>query len=125
MTKIGKILYPKYIGFIIVYSCVFLTIGVTTAKLLNKLFPEFEEPEENGKKQKSKIQYYFEIIIQISSIAVITYIFRELIHFIFTNIKSISLYGKPDKYAALIIAPTMFTAQPNLIKKIKYVWNIV
>jgi hypothetical protein len=34
------------------------------------------------------------------------------------------MYGNPDRFAALIIAPTMFAVQPNLINKIKYIWNV-
>ena len=32
--------------------------------------------------------------------------------------------GEPSKFASLVIAPIMFGSQPDLIKKIKYLWNI-
>ena len=118
-----QVLYPKYAGFIVMYAVLFLTIGVSAARLLDELFPKFNE---NDKENKGKFRYYIEVIIQISMIALVTYLFREVTHFLFTRVKGINkhMYGKPDKFAALIIAPTMFAAQPNLINKIKYIWNV-
>ena len=118
-----QVLYPKYAGFIALYAIIFLTVGVSVARVLDKIFPKFNE---NEKENKSKFRYYIEVIIQIALIATITYMFREIIHYLFTRVKGIKkhMYGKPDKFAALIIAPTMFAAQPHLINKIKYIWNV-
>ena len=33
------------------------------------------------------------------------------------------MYGNPDKFAVIILAPTMFSVQPNLIGKIKHIWG--
>jgi hypothetical protein len=119
----SQVLYPKYAGFIAVYAIIFLTIGVSAAKVLDELFPKFNE---NDKENKGKFRYYIEAIIQIAMIALVTYLFREIIHFVFARVKGIKkhMYGNPDRFAALIIAPTMFAAQPNLINKIKYIWNV-
>ena len=75
----SQVLYPKYAGFIALYAIIFLTIGVSTAKVLDELFPQFNE---NDKENKSKFRYYIEVIIQIALIAVVTYLFREIIHLI-------------------------------------------
>jgi hypothetical protein len=119
------VLYPKYAGFIAVYAIIFLTVGVSAARVLDELFPKFNE-NDNKNENKGKFRYYIEVIIQIALIALVTYLFREIVHFLFARVKSINkhMYGKPDKFAALIIAPTMFAAQPNLINKIKYIWNV-
>jgi hypothetical protein len=120
MTK--QVLYPKYATFIVIYACIFVTTGVLFARLLEKLFPKFDEKNKT-KKHKSII--FIEILLQISSIAVITYIFREYTNYFIESIDFFKkhTYGSPDKFAALIIAPTMFTVQPSLIKKINYLAN--
>ena len=32
-------------------------------------------------------------------------------------------FSNPSKYAILIVAPTMFSQQKSLIKKITHIWN--
>jgi len=120
MVKEAQILYPNYALFICLYACIFVTIGVFFANILNTIFPKYDET-------KNKIVIYIEVLLQIISIAMVTYIFREYTEYF---IKSFSFfkkrtYGSPDKFAALIIAPTMFSVQPNLIKKIKFLVNNV
>ena len=121
----SQIIYPKYAGFIILYAIVFLFIGVSIARGLDMLFPKFSE-DKNKAKRKQTIVYTSEISAQIAMIVVATYIFREIVHYLFTLplILRMNMYGKPDRFAALIIAPTMFAVQPNLISKIKYVWGL-
>ena len=100
----------------------FVTIGVTFAKLLDSIFPKFDETNP-----KNKLVLYVEVLLQISSIALITYIFREYIHYFIMSIDFLRKhnYGSPDKFATLIIAPTMFAVQPSLIKKIKFIVNSI
>jgi len=121
----SQIIYPKYAGFIIAYAIIFLFIGVSIARGLDMLFPKFSEDKDKAK-EKPIQNYLLEISAQIAMIVVATYIFREIVHYIFTLplILKINMYGKPDRFAALIIAPTMFAVQPNLISKIKYVWGL-
>ena len=111
------VLYPKYGGFIVLYAIVFLTVGVGSAKILDLIFPDFNETNP-----KNRFVMYIEVLLQTAAIAIITYIFREYTNY-FVNlvpVLSSSKYGSPDKFAALIIAPTMFSVQPHLIKKIRY-----
>ena len=117
-----QVLYPKYAGFIVLYACIFVTIGVFSARVLDSLFPEFDE---ETKTQKHKFLIFLEVLAQISSIAIITYIFREYTNYFVQSIKFLKKhsYGSPDKFAALIIAPTMFSVQPSLINKIKFLAN--
>ena len=109
-----KIIYWNYAIWIFVYSIVFLSIGVSIGELLNIMMPKFDE-------NKSKITILIEIYLQIGLIAVSTYIFREIVHYIFNS--TFNIKKKPDKFAVLIIAPTMFSQQSELIKKIHYVWD--
>lgn len=112
-----QVLYPKYAGFIVLYAIIFLTIGVGSAKILDLIFPDFDENNP-----KNRIVMYIEVLLQISAIALITYVFREYTNYIvnLVPVLSSSKYGSPDKFAALIIAPTMFSVQPHLIRKIRY-----
>lgn len=120
--KSDQVFYPMYALFIVIYACIFVTIGVFFAKIIDNIFPSFNELEH---KDKSKPLIYIEVLAQISAIAVITYIFREYIHHIIQSIDFFNKqsYGSPDKFAALIIAPTMFAVQPSLIRKIKFLSN--
>lgn len=121
--KSTQVFYPKYAGFIILYACLFLTIGVFSAKIIDSTFPKFNRNEYES--TKSKIILYIEVLAQIAAIALITYIFREYIHYFIQSINYFkkNSYGSPDKFAALIIAPTMFAVQPSLINKIKFLAN--
>ena len=116
MLKIGKkqIIYPQYAMWIVVYAILFLSFGVSVGELINKLMPIYDV-------NKSKLVLYLEVIIQISLIAVSTYIFREYINVILKN--SFNIYKNPDKFAVIIVAPTMFSQQKELIKKIQHIWD--
>ena len=91
--------------------------------MIDSFFPSFTEKD----KKKSKIIIYIEVLAQISAIALVTYIFREYVHYFIQSIEIFkkNTYGSPDKFAALIIAPTMFSVQPSLISKIKFLANSI
>lgn len=122
----GQIIYPKYALFIIIYAVIFLLIGVSIGRGFDIIFPKFLEEKDSNVEHKSKGRYIGEILLQIAAIVVSTYIFRELVHFVFEQIEILRVnnFGKPDRFAVLILAPTMFSVQPNLIKKIQYVWGL-
>ena len=110
----NKIIYWNYALWIFLYSIVFLTLGVSFGKILDNIIPKLD-------KNKSKIVILMEVYLQIGLISVITYILREIVHYIF-NI-TFSIEKKPDKFAVLILSPTLFSQQSELIKKINYIWN--
>ena len=124
MAASKQIIYPKYALFIVLYACVFLTIGVLSAKVLDNIFPKFDPKKKN---HKHKLILFLEVLLQVSAIAIITYVFREYVSKMVESIKYLNqfLHGSPDKFAALIIAPTMFTVQPSLTDKIEYLANSV
>lgn len=109
-----KIIYPKYAMWIFIYSILFLTFGVSSGELLDKLMPKYDET-------KTKIVLFIEVCIQIGLIAVTTYVFREYINYFLKN--TFDIYKNPDKFAVLIVAPTMFSQQKDLIKKIHNIWD--
>lgn len=114
-----QIFYPKYAFFISIYAMIFTIIGTSIAKLLDTYFPSYV-------KNKKKYIIFVEILLQISFNCVLFYAMREYTHalFIAFNFLKRHIYGNPAKFASLIISPTVFLAQPNLIKKIAYLWSI-
>lgn len=112
--KKTKIIYPKYAFWIIIYAIIFFSIGVTIGKILDTYLPKYD-------KDKKKSILLLEIYLQIGLIALSTYIFRENVDFILKNLFKIN--KSPDKFAILIVAPTMFGQQKELMKKLNHLWN--
>ena len=112
----------KYISLIIIYGILFFTLGVTFAKLNEKLFPVFNKAELS----KPKYIILIEATLQILTTIIITYMIRSFVRLIFDTLLQFSnkLNRSPDKFAVIIVAPTMFAAQPNLTNKIRYIWSI-
>ena len=112
--KKTKIIYPKYAFWIIIYAIIFFSIGVTIGKILDTYLPKYD-------KDKKESILLLEIYLQIGLIALTTYIFRENVDFILKNLFKIK--KSPDKFAILIVAPTMFGQQKELMKKLNHLWN--
>ena len=112
----------KYIILIIIYGILFFILGVTLAKFNEKLFPKFDKTTLTKKKYIVLIEATLQILITI----LITYIIRHIVRTIFDNLLKFKnkLNRSPDKFAVIIVAPTMFAAQPNLTNKIRYIWSI-
>ena len=112
--KKSKIIYPEYAFWIFIYAIIFLTIGVSVGEILNNLFPKYD-------KEKSETRLLLEIYLQVGLIAVISYIFREYADFILKY--TFKIEKSPEKFAVLIVAPTMFSQQKELIKKLSHIWD--
>ena len=113
-------IYSNYALIIMLYTIIFIPITITTGQILNNLFPKFD----GNTKYKNKVVIYTEITLQILSIVIITYFYREIIDYFMLYIFKIKKYGTPEKYASLILAPVIFSSQPSLINKIRYLWKI-
>lgn len=112
--KKTKIVYPEYAFWILIYAILFLTIGISIGKMLDTYLPKYD-------KNKKESILLLEIYIQIGLIAISTYVFREYIDFILK--KTFKIQKSPDKFAILIVAPTMFGQQKELLKKLNHIWN--
>jgi len=110
-----KIIYWKYAMWIGIYSIIFVTLGVTIGKLLDNSLPKHDET-------KTKSKLLLEIYIQIALVGVATYIMREYTEHIMKSMFKIE--KSPDKFAVLIIAPTLFSQMKNLANKITHVWKM-
>ena len=121
-----QVIYPRYAALVFLTSAIFLLLGVSFAKFLDNTFPKFKNIKEESDEIpiKYKGQILIEVIVQIGIIAVFSYILREVvINIIYLIFGKKNVIGKPDKYAILIVAPTMFSQQKSLINKITYLWN--
>jgi hypothetical protein len=107
---------------IIIYGILFFILGVTLAKFNEKLFPEFNKTSLT----KAKYIVLIEATLQILTTILITYIIRHFVKTIFDNLLKFKnkLNRSPDNFSVIIVAPTMFAAQPNLMNKIRYIWSI-
>jgi hypothetical protein len=116
------VLYPKYTLFVSIYSIFLFIIGITYAKFIDNLLDDFRE--ENNK--KSKFIIWTETIAQVVLLVLGSYILREFIDYLFRNVFDLNthIFGNPDRFAVIIVAPTMFFTQKNLQRKINYLWNI-
>lgn len=112
----------KYISLIIIYGILFFILGVTFAKLNEKLFPVFNKSTLS----KPKYKVLIEATLQILTTIIITYMIRSIVRIMFDNLLQFKnrLNRSPDKFAVIIVAPTMFAVQPNLTNKIRYIWSI-
>ena len=115
MLKGKKIIYWTYAFWIFVYAIVFLSIGVTICKSLERYMPKLDE-------KKHKLLTLLEIYLQIGLVAVLTYIMREYVEAVFKTFFKIE--KKPGSFSALIIAPTLFSQMPTLMAKLQYIWKI-
>lgn len=111
-----KVIYWDYAKWVFIYSIIFLTIGVTIGKLLERYMPVHDD-------KKHKLVVLLEIYLQIGAIAVLTYLMREYVE-AFLNLY-FRIQKRPGKFAALVIAPTLFSQMPNLINKLHHVWALI
>lgn len=116
------VLYPKYTFFVSIYSIFLFVIGITYAKFIDNLLDDFLEE----KNKKSKLLIWTETIVQVVLSVLGIYILREFIDYLFRNVLNLNthIFGNPDRFAVIIVAPTMFYTQKNLQRKINYLWNL-
>lgn len=110
-----KIIYWAYAFWVFVYAIVFLTIGITIGKTLERYMPKLDE-------KKHRILTLMEIYLQIGLVAVLTYMMREYVEALFNMVFTIK--KRPGKFSALIIAPTLFSQMPTLMDKLHHIWRI-
>ena len=110
-----KIIYWAYAFWVFVYAIVFLTIGITIGKTLERYMPKLDE-------KKHRILTLIEIYLQIGLVAVLTYMMREYVEALFNMVFTIK--KRPGKFSALIIAPTLFSQMPTLMDKLHHIWKI-
>lgn len=116
------VLYPKYTFFVSIYSIFLFVIGITYAKFIDNLLDDFLEE----KNKKTKLLIWTETIVQVVLSVLGIYILREFIDYLFRNVLNLNthIFGNPDRFAVIIVAPTMFFTQKNLQRKINYLWNL-
>jgi hypothetical protein len=86
---------------------------VTICKKLDNFLPKYD-------KNKPKWRTLTEIYIQLIMIVSTSYIVREVLNYLIKG--HLGVIGHPDKFAIIILGSPMFSQQPNLLDKIKYIW---
>jgi magnesium-transporting ATPase (P-type) len=117
-----KIIYWDYAFWIMIFTILFFNIVVYIGQIVEKLVPDFNENNINNNKL-NKIKILFEVYLQISVLVTLVYLMRESVgHYLR---KIFNIQKNPDKFATLIVSPTVFMQLPKLKKKIKFVSNNV
>jgi len=101
---------------VFVISIVFATFGLLAGKTLQSIFPKLDT-------KHGKVRIYIESMLQIGSIALITYGFRLLVGYLTHKLFKTDKYGQADKFAVLVAAPTIFLLQSDLKDKLKFVFS--
>mgnify|MGYP001441129300 CR=1 FL=1 len=106
-------------------SIIYFLGGVSISKILDLICQKIFREENNYKErkdkytEKGKILIILETSIQIGFICILIFIFR----FFVNNLIKILCPIHTEKYALLIIAPTVFIKQKILKEKIEYIWS--
>lgn len=109
-------MYGAFTVVVFFISIIFATFGLIAGKTLNTIFPKFDQ-------SKGKPRIYLESMLQIGSIAIITYAFRLLIGYLTHKIFKTDKYGPADKFAVLVAAPTIFLLQSDLKDKLSFIFS--
>ena len=109
-------IYISYLRHIAIYTILIFTIMVTICKKIDNFLPKYD-------KNKPKWRTLTEIYLQLVLIVSISYIVRDLLNYIIKE--PLGVIGNPDRFAIIILGSPMFSQQPNLLYKIKYIWRTV
>jgi len=120
-----QIIYPRYIFFISLYTIFLFVIGTTYASFLDKSLEKLFDKFIKNKNKKKKLVLLMETIFQAILSVVGSYVIRELLEYLIRDIFKLGnyIFGNPDKFAVVILAPVMFFVQTNFKNKILHIWN--
>ena len=106
----------KFALVVFIVSILFATTGIISGKVLENVFPKL-----NASKGKPVI--YIESMVQIGTIALITYGFRIIIDNLIQRYFKTDKFKQADKFAVIVAAPTIFLLQDSLKNKLKFLLN--
>jgi hypothetical protein len=118
-----QIINPVYAVWVFVYTSLFALSAIVYGKMLDYLAVKYENVFLEKGEKKGKVRLIFEVCLQLGATSVGVYIFRELINFAVRSFFDIK--KSPDEFAAVVVAPVIFAQQPNLMKKIKRLYDDV
>ena len=109
-------MYGVFTLVVFITSIVFATIGLFAGKLLEDIFTRYDQTKGKG-------VIYVESMLQIGTIAVLTYAFRVLVGFLTIKVLKTDKFNQADKFAVLVAAPTIFLLQTSLKDKLSFVFT--
>lgn len=118
---VKQIIYPKYAIWVFIYTILFATSSILYGKFLDYLSIKYDSKFVSNGEEKSKIKLIIEVCLQLGFNSVGVYVFRELITFVIRYYFKIE--KSPDDFAALVVAPIIFSQQPILMQKIKEIFK--
>ena len=114
-------IYPMYSLQVFLLAIILSITGVIIGKNIDRVFKKLDT---KNKQKYYKQQLIAEVCVQIGLCALLSYISREFVEILSKLFFGSYIVGKPSKYAVIIMAPSMFIPQIQLVDKIKYILNI-
>ena len=113
-------IYPMYSLLVFLLSIILSFIGIGIGINIDTIFKPLDVKKESRTKQILLLQCF----VQIGLCALFSYFAREIVDTVYKSILGSYVVGNPSKYAIIIMAPSMFIPQRNLVKKLKYTFNL-
>ena len=113
-------IYPMYSLLVFLLAIILSFIGIIIGINIDTIFKSLDEKKESRTKQILLLQCF----VQIGLCALFSYFAREIVDTMYKTILGSYVVGNPSKYAIIIMAPSMFIPQRNLVKKLKYTFNL-
>ena len=111
-----QIIYFKYAVWVFIYTSLFALSAILYGKFLDYLAIKYDEAFLKNGEKKHKARLILEVCLQLGATSVGVYIFRELITHVIRSYFDIE--KRPDTFAALVVAPVIFSQQPFLMGKV-------
>lgn len=113
-------IYPMYSLLVFLLAIILSFIGIGIGINIDTIFKPLDVKKESRTKQILLLQCF----VQIGLCALFSYFAREIVDTVYKSILGSYVVGNPSKYAIIIMAPSMFIPQRNLVKKLKYTFNL-
>jgi hypothetical protein len=116
-----QIIYFKYAVWVFIYTILFALSSILYGKFLDYLAIKYDEAFLKNGEKKHKPRLILEVCVQLGATSVGVYIFREFITYVIRSYFDIE--KSPDEFAALVVAPVIFSQQPFLMEKVSNIFE--
>jgi hypothetical protein len=111
---------PLSLASVVSYGLTFFILTLIFSKIINKIFPMYDDVEK-----VSKLQVSIELLVQISLIVIFIYILEYIVEFLYSKVKFFHTKNTHEVglTAMAIISSTLYISQHALGQKINYLLN--